>query len=96
MKHFCPDGIPKAQVYHVIEYAEATESVNHRKGVRTPQNLTKPQEDVIKEKSRKRKLPPLQLQDSMIHPSELMYVNGFFLLVYSYLYVRLTYFNFPT
>ena len=53
VKHFCQDGIPKAQVYYVIEYAVATESVNHRKGVGTPQNLTKPQEDVIKEKSKK-------------------------------------------
>ena len=80
VKHFCPDGIPKAQVYHVIEYAEATESVNHWKGVRTPQNLTKPQEDIIKEKNRKQKLPPLQLQGSMIHSSELMYMNEFFCL----------------
>ena len=30
VKHFCQDGIPNAQVYHVIEYVEATESVNHR------------------------------------------------------------------
>ena len=85
MKHFCQDGIPKAQVYHVIEYVEATESVNHRKGVKTPQNLTKPQEDIIKKKSRKQKLPPLQLQGSMIHSSELMYMDEFsclFILVY--------------
>ena len=34
VKHFCPDGIPKAQVYHVIEYAEATESVNQKKCVK--------------------------------------------------------------
>ena len=43
VKHFCQDGIPKAQVYHVIEYVEATESINHKKGVKTPQNPTKPQ-----------------------------------------------------
>ena len=72
VKHICQDGISKAQVQHVIEYAEATESVSYRKGVRAPKNLTKPQEDVIKEKSRKRKLPPLQLQGSMIYSSELM------------------------
>ena len=85
MKHFCQDGIPKAQVHHVIEYVEATESVNHRKGVRTPQNLTKPQEDIIKKKSRKQKLPLLQLQGSMIYSSELMYMDEFsclFILVY--------------
>ena len=80
MKHFCQDGIPKAQVHHVIEYVEATESVNHRKGVGTPQNLTKSQEDIIKKKSRKRKLPPLQLQGSMIRSSKLMYINDFFCL----------------
>ena len=66
VKHFCQDGIPKAQVYHVIEYVEATESVNHRKGVKTPQNLTKPQEDIIKKKSRKQKLPPLQVQGNIV------------------------------
>ena len=92
VKHFCQNGIPKAQVHHVIEYVEATESVNHRKGVKTPQNLTKPQEDIIKKKSRKQKLPPFQLQSSMIRSSELMYMNDFFLLVNSYMYVRLTYF----
>ena len=27
VEHFCQDSIPKAQVYHVIEYAEATELV---------------------------------------------------------------------
>ena len=81
MKYFCKNGIPKAQVYHVIEYAEATESGNHTKGVRTPQNLTKPQEDIIKEKSRKQKLSPLQLRSSMIDSSELMYMNDFFCLL---------------
>ena len=45
-KHFCQDGIPKTQVYHVF-YQMATESVNHKKDVGTPQNLTKPQEDII-------------------------------------------------
>ena len=55
MKHFCKVGIPKAQVYHVIEYAEATESVNHRKGVGTPQNLTKPQEDGYHQKEKQKK-----------------------------------------
>ena len=80
MKHFCQNGIPKTQVYHVIEYAEAAQSVNDKKGVGTPQNLTKPQEDTIKKKSRKQKLPPLQLQGSMIHSSELMYKNEFFCL----------------
>ena len=55
VKHFCQDGIPKTQVYGIIEYTEAAQSVNHKKGVGTPQNLTKPQEDIIKEKSRKQK-----------------------------------------
>ena len=63
MKHFCQDGIPKAQVYHIIEYAEATESVNHKEDIETPQNLTKPQEDIIKEKSRKQKLNILLLSN---------------------------------
>ena len=76
--HFCQDGIPKTQVYGIIEYTEAAKSVKHKKGVGTPQNLTKPQEDIIKEKSRKQKLPPLQLRGSMIHSSELMYMNEFF------------------
>ena len=80
VKYFCQDGILKTQVYHVIEYREAAQSVNHKKGVGTPQNLTKPQEDIIKEKSRKQKLPPLQPQGSMIHSREWMYKNGFFCL----------------
>ena len=42
VKDFCQEGIPKAQVYNVIEYEEATESVNNSKGVGTFQNLTKP------------------------------------------------------
>ena len=80
VKHFCQNGIPKAQVYHVIEYVEDTKSVNHGKVVGTRQNLTKPQEDIIKKKSRKQKLPLLQLQGSMIYSSELMYTNEFFCL----------------
>ena len=51
--HFCQDGIPKTQVYHAIQYAEAAETVNHKKG-------------------RNQNLPPLLLQGSMIHSSELM------------------------
>ena len=85
VKHFCQDGIPETMVYPVIEYAEATESVNHKEGIETSQNLTKPQEDIIKEKSRKQKLPPLQLQGKRIHSSELMYMNEFlclFILVF--------------
>ena len=50
VKHFWQNGIPQTQVYHVIEYAEATESVDHRKGVGTPQNLTKPQREKQKAK----------------------------------------------
>ena len=80
VKHFCQDGIPKAHVYHLIEYVEATESFNNGKGVETPQNLTKLQEDIIKKKSRKQKLPPLQLQGDMIHSSELMYMEDFLFL----------------
>ena len=54
---FAKMASPKTQACYVIEYAEpeATESVNHKKGVGTPQNMTKPQEDIIKEKSRKQK-----------------------------------------
>ena len=47
VKHFCQYGIPETMIYHVIENAEATESVNHKEGIETPQNLTKPQEDII-------------------------------------------------
>ena len=62
-------------VYHVIEYTEANKSVNNKKGVKTPQNLTKPQEDFTK------KLPPLQLHGSMIHLSELIHMNEFLCLL---------------
>ena len=77
MKPFCQDGIPETMVFDVVEYAEATGSVNHNEGIETPQNLTKPQEDIIQEKTRKQKLPLLQLQGRMIHSSELMYMNTF-------------------
>ena len=60
---------------------KSTKSVNHKKGVGTPKNLTKPQKDVIKKKSGKQKLPPLQMQGNMIHSSELMSINEFFCLL---------------
>ena len=85
MKHshgeaFLPKWYTQKQGYNVIKYAEATESLNHKKGVWTPQNLPKHQEDIIKEKNKKQKLPPLQLQGSMIHSTQLMYMNEFFCL----------------
>ena len=78
VKHYCQDGILKTQVYYVFEYAEATESVNHKRCIGTPQYLTKPREDIIKEKSRKQKLPQLQLLGNMIDSSKLMYTNELF------------------